>query len=103
MLIAIKLNLYNSTDVALQRYRDQVDEILSICRSLSVTWERNLDRISNSTNDTSTAHPPLLRSSRGRPHFDITGEQLIYPASMSFTWTDIAKMLGVLWMTIYRR
>ena len=102
-LNAIKLHLYHSTDVTLQRYRDQVDEILSICRSLSVTWERNLDRISNSTNETNTAHPPLLRSSRGRPRFDITREQLLYLASMSFTWTDIAIMLGVSRMTIYRR
>ena len=103
MLNAIKLNLYSSTDVTLQRYRDQVDEILSICRSLSVTWERNLDIFSNSTNETGTAHPPLLRSNGGRPRFDITREQLIYLASMSFTWTDIARMLGVSRMIIYRR
>ena len=100
-LNAVKLNLYNSTDVTLQSYRDQIDEILSICRSLSVMWEENLDRIS--TSEYSSIQPPLLRSSRGRPRFDITREQLIYLASMSFTWTGIAKMLGVSRMTIYRR
>lgn len=64
-------------------------------------WEQNLDRIS--TSETSTIRPPVLRSSRGQPCFEITREQMVYLASMSFTWTDIAKMLGVSWMTIYRR
>ena len=100
-LNAVKLNLYNSTDVTLQSYRDQIEEILSICRSLSVLWEQNLDRISIS--EASSIQPPLLRSTRGRPCFDITREQLTYLASMSFTWTGIAKMLGVSRMTIYRR
>ena len=87
--------------MTLRSYCDQVDEILSICQSLSVMWEQNLDRIS--TSETSTIQPPVLRSSRGRPHFDITREQLVYLASMSFTWTGISKMLGVSRMTIYRR
>ena len=60
-----------------------------------------MDRIS--TSETNDVQPPVLRSSRGQPHFDITREQLVYLASMSFTWTGIAKMLGVSQMTIYRR
>ena len=67
-LNAIKLNLYNSTDITLRSYRDHVDEILSICRSLSVMWEQNLDTLS--INETITIQPPVLRSSRGRPRFE---------------------------------
>ena len=42
-------------------------------------------------------------SLRGRPRFDISQDQLEYLSSMSFTWTQIASMLGVSRMTIYRR
>ena len=44
----------------------------------------------------------LLRLTRGRPRFDISKEQLLYLYSFSFSWSDIAKVLGVSRMTIYR-
>ena len=49
--------------------------------------------------------PPLvpLSSGHGRPRFDISQEQLQYLRSLSFTWTDIADMLMVSRMTVYRR
>lgn len=40
---------------------------------------------------------------RGRPRFDITSNQLTYLASLSFTWIQIARMLGISRMTLYRR
>ena len=52
----------------------------------------------------SSYHAPLAHSSeRGRPKFEISMEQLLYLRSMCFTWTQIAKILGVSLMTIYRR
>lgn len=46
---------------------------------------------------------PLARSSgRGRPRFQISAEQLEYLRSLSFSWTDIASLLGVSRMTICR-
>ena len=49
--------------------------------------------------------PPLVppSSGHGRPRFDISQEQLQYLRSLSFTWTDIADMLMVSRMTVYRR
>ena len=41
--------------------------------------------------------------SRGRPPFIITKEQLVYMRSLSFSWSEISKLLGVSRMTIYRR
>ena len=38
----------------------------------------------------------------GRPEFEISKDQPIYLASLSFTWTDIAALLCVSRMTIYR-
>ena len=40
---------------------------------------------------------------RGRPRFEIPKEQLVYLSSLSFSWTDISRMLRVSRMTIYRR
>ena len=48
---------------------------------------------------------PEIRSARrrGRPRFDIQREQLEYLSSLSFSWAQIASMLGVTRMTMYRR
>ena len=70
----------------------------SICRTLSVQWEKIIDAI------TVNRHPPFeTQTGRGRPRFHITKEQLLYLSSMSFIWSDISIMLGVSRMTIYRR
>ena len=39
---------------------------------------------------------------RGRPKFKIDKEQLVYLSSLNFSWTEIASLLGVSRMTIYR-
>ena len=44
----------------------------------------------------------IERISRGRPRFDISQSQLEYLASLSFSWSEIASLLGVSRMTIYR-
>ena len=114
LLNAIKLNLHelrsstssaseNSADVeTIQHYNVDSEEILDICHVLSVKWEQKIDEI-NATTSNQTLQTQLLGSSRGCPHFDIQREQLLYLSSMSFSWTDIARMLGVSHMTIYRR
>ena len=38
----------------------------------------------------------------GRPCFEISKEQLEYLTSLSFKWTEVAALLGVSRMTIYR-
>ena len=42
------------------------------------------------------------RNGPGRPRFDISKEQLEYLSSLSFKWNEIAVLLGVSRMTIYR-
>lgn len=67
-------------------------------------WQEHL---SQSTSDTSHPHSytaSAIRSHpRGRPKFEISKEQLQYLRSMSFTWVQIAKLVGVSCLTIYRR
>ena len=43
-----------------------------------------------------------LRTGPGRPRFDISKEQLEYLSSLSFKWNEIALLLGVSRMTVYR-
>ena len=100
-LNTIKLNLQQLRTGAVTVYQDHVEQILSICRTLSVKWEQKIEAIN--TTDAINFQPALLRSTRGRPRFDISKEQLLYLCSLSFTWSDIAKLLGVSRMTIYRR
>ncbi len=42
-------------------------------------------------------------NSTGRPRYNISKEQLEYLRSMSFSWVEISQMLGVSYMTVYRR
>ena len=112
LLNAVKLHLQelrsgnasgNGTDrKTLQCYHDDIEEVLGICRALSVRWKQKIDEINATGNHVTVVQPQLLRSSRGRPRFDMRGEQLLYLSSMSFSWTDIARMLGVSRMTVYR-
>ena len=53
--------------------------------------------------DTAYRAPLIRLAGRGRPTFDISREQLEYLASLLFTWSQIAALLGVSRMTIYRR
>ncbi len=49
---------------------------------------------------------PLLTAhsvgGRGRPRFDVNKSQLEYLESLSFKWTEIASILGISRMTLYR-
>ena len=47
---------------------------------------------------------PVIRNSLhpGRPKFEISKDQLEYLASMGFKWNQIAALLGVSRMTVYR-
>ena len=84
-------------------YSTKLTELLSCLRELSQQWEAHNDRCMQLSCTTSYTASSIHTSRRGRPKFDITREQLEFLASMSFTWTQIARMLGVSHMTVYRR
>lgn len=95
----------NSDDesTVLERYSTKLSELQSCLRELSRQWQEHIDRCMQLSCSTSYAAPSIHTSRRGRPKFYITKEQLEFLASMSFTRTQIARMLGVSHMTIYRR
>ena len=92
--------------IFLRDIKDVIEETLAICRQLSSKWEEKLDELDRAIYHHSYGTPiesRLLVIQRGRPRFEISKEQLLYLSSLSFSWTDISKMLGVSRMTIYRR
>ena len=56
-----------------------------------------------SSGNYSYSAPTRASPGPGRPRFDISEQQLMYLHSMGFTWVDIANLLGVSRMTIFRR
>ena len=91
---------------SLDTYIEKIRDILGMCRTMSRKYEEKIEWIeARSAGRTTVAYHPKveMRFGRGRPKFDISREQLLYLYSLSFSWTDISKMLGVSRMTIYRR
>ena len=85
------------------RYVQMLDELVGCLRQLVSLWEVYIDDMNGGNFDTAYRAPLIRLAGRGRPTFDISREQLEYLASLSFTWSQIAALLGVSRMTIYRR
>ena len=85
------------------RYVQQLNELISCLCQLVGLWEMYIDEMNEGNVDTAYRAPLLRLPRRGRPAFDISQEQLEYLASLSFNWSQIAALLGVSRMTIYRR
>ena len=86
-----------------ERYSSQLTDILQCFRGLSVEWQEYMDGRSTMVSSSSYNAPLIRRHGRGRPKFAISQEQIQYLRSMSFSSVQIAKLLGVPYMTIYRR
>ena len=72
-----------------------------VLRSICQQWETYTDEIQSQQRN--SYQVPLVSTRLGRPRFDISQEQLIYLHSLSFSWSQIAAILGVSRMTLYRR
>lgn len=85
------------------KYTDDLVELMSCLRELSREWLRFMDvatiRQASVAYSASASH----NSKRGRPRFEVSSEQIEYLHSLCFSWTDIASLLGVSRMTLYRR
>ena len=78
-------------------------ELIQCLHSTAHEWQSYLDRLLELPDMRSYLASTSLPIGCGRPKFHIPKNQLEYLASMSFNWTQIASMLGVSQMTIYRR
>ena len=80
-------------------YDGELRNVVENLRQINQEWVLRRDQHDQQV----SMSPPLIHAPRGRPKFDISKEQLEYLKSMDFTWTQIAELLGVSLMTIYRR
>ena len=104
------VGLFNNNQPSMERraiwstYLSVLQQLVNCCRHLSSQWGLYIDTVQANPYPDSYA-PPLVRRQhfRGRPPFNISQDQLVYLSSMSFTWTEIASLLGVSRMTVYRR
>ena len=86
-----------------RRYVSDMEELVSYLRSLSREFQDHVDareRMSESMRYRVEVSQP---TGRGRPRFLISRDQLEYLRSLLFTWTEIATLIGVSRMTIFRR
>jgi len=93
------LRIQNSA--SLRPYIVLITELIEVIKNLSEHWQRYVSQLQVRE---VRYHPQVVRRlSPGRPSFEITQDRLEYLLSLSFTWTEISRILGVSRMTIYRR
>ena len=100
---AISVVLRNAQEDQLQDYVGCIDGIVAAVREVIRFWESYMDTIDLQMERMAYHAPQLHTGQRGRPEFCVTRDQLEYLRALSFSWTDIAYLLGVSRMTIYRR
>ena len=98
-------SINNTTEVAVvsEQYYADLSELVICVRGIYSQWEHHIDELARRDIHDSYSAPLEEVSHIGRPHFDITREQVEHLPSMSFPWSQIAKMLGVSRSTLYRR
>ena len=88
------------------QYREEMQDTISVLRRILQQWHEY-----RSVLDSGASSRYLLsyRSGttqsgrgRGRPRFDVSIQQVQYLKSLFFTWSEIAALLGVSRMTLYR-
>ena len=100
-LVNFLIDLDDDEATVVQDYLSTVETLLGCVRFLHAEWLEYRDIIDASSTRFSY-QSGTMRQWFGRPRFSIQQDQLEYLASLSFTWTEIASLLGVSGMTVYR-
>ena len=91
----------SSSILEMENYCSSLRDLVGCLRQIHHKWEEYASVLDSLP----TRSEPAQRSQPdgpGRPRFEISKDQLEYLASLSFKWTEIAALLGVSRMTIYR-
>ena len=99
-------HIREQTDEELEDYVSSLRELIDCIKVIYRKWpeyQTILDSSSESRNALSyQAHATRHSSGPGRPKFQISKDQLEYLSSLGFKWNEIAALLGVSRMTVYR-
>ena len=105
LLRTLQLEVVNSQ---LEDYKVSLQELNDCLKLLHRKWreyEGILDSYPADAYSSVSYRAPLIRPVQlqpGRPKFEISKDQLEYLTSMGFKWNEIAALLGVSRMTVYR-
>ena len=83
-------------------YKREIDELIGCLRSLLDQWKEYRMLLDSTSFGFSYQAHVVHTGRRGRLKFDIEKEQIEYLLSISFNWSEIAALLGVSRMTLYR-
>ena len=87
----------------IEEYRTNIDSLVECLRCVYDKWLKYEDIVSIRAERFAYQYQVgATVQGRGRPRFDITKEQLLHLSSLNFTWSEIASLLGVSRMTVYR-
>ena len=93
----------NSDEVPIvEEYRSEASRLLDCLKAIQVEWRDYRKVIDARVCDFSFQAGTVRSGTRGRPRFNISKDQLEYLSSLAFSWTEIASLLGVSRMSIYR-
>ena len=95
--------LFTSSDTRVrQTYYEWLQELVTCLSMIRVKWVEYRDIIE--AGDTSFAYRVARNHTQrqGRPRFAVSREQVEYLWSLSFSWKEIATLLGVSRATLYR-
>ena len=81
-----------------EELKDNVEELIACLQYIHGKW---LD-IATAETFRHRYHVETTNRGRGRPSFNISKEQLLHLSSLHFNWSEIASLLGVSRMTVYR-
>lgn len=105
--IDLRDRMLDDGSAALQDYCATLNQLIECLRKLFHKWLEYEDLVESLPMRSSASYQaPFPRRSSltrtGRPSFYISKDQLVYLSSMGFKWQDIAAMLNVSRMAIYR-
>ena len=97
----IKQTIESSDEATvLEEYVSLLLELIATLQTMFQKWEEYKSFLEGPAQQ--FLAPTVNCHEGGRPRFDVSRSQLEYLASMSFKWTEIASILGVSRMTLYR-
>ena len=87
---------------AINEYTTQVNDLLTYLKASLKDYIAVLESTSIVRQTMSYQVSVIHNGRRGRPRFDVAREQIEYLFSLSFHWNEIADLLCISRMTLYR-
>lgn len=101
--MATHRNSTQGEEDVIHHFSTLITELTECVRSIASKWEEYVEQFDSLRMADAYRARTVPSIGPGRPRFEVTKDQLEYLASLSFTWTEIASLLNVSRMTIYRR